>query len=91
MDDGVVINGLPIINDHPRFGGPPNGAELVPYYRDSVAGGPGHFVIVAEGFATFADAIRRKLIQEISLQRPIELDRRKAVTGVGAHRGQEAS
>lgn len=65
VERGVIVNGLPIINDRPRWG-MPNGAELVPFYRDSVAGGPGHFVIVAEGFDTFADAIRRKLVQEIS-------------------------
>jgi len=65
VGSGVVINGLPIINDRPRWG-PPNGAELVPYYRESVAGGEGHFVIVAEGFDTFAAAIKRKLIQEIA-------------------------
>ena len=65
VESGVVINGLPIINDRPRFGRP-NGAELVPYYRDSVAGGPGSFVIVAEGFDTFQAAIKRKLIQEIA-------------------------
>jgi hypothetical protein len=65
VGSGVVINGLPIVNDRPRWG-PPNGAELVPYYRESVAGGEGHFVIVAEGFDTFAAAIKRKLIQEIA-------------------------
>ena len=65
VESGVVINGLPIINDRPRWG-LPNGAELVPYYRDAVAGGPGHFVIVAEGFDTFQAAIKRKLIQEIA-------------------------
>ena len=65
VERGVVINGLPIINDRPRWGRP-NGAELVPFYREQVAGGEGHFVIVAEGFDTFADAIRRKLVQEIS-------------------------
>ena len=65
VERGVVINGLPIINDRPRWGRP-NGEELVPFYRDSVAGGPGHFVIVADGFDTFADAIKRKLVQEIS-------------------------
>ena len=65
VERGVVINGLPIINDRPRFG-LPNGAELVPYYRESVAGGPGHFTIVAEGFDSFADAIRRKLLAEIA-------------------------
>ncbi len=65
VEAGVVINGLPIINDRPRWG-LPNGAELVPYYQQAVAGGPGHFVIVAEGFDSFAAAIKRKLIQEIA-------------------------
>lgn len=65
VEQGVVINGLPIVNDRPRWG-EPNGAQLAPYYRESVAGGPGHFVIVAEGFDTFADAIRRKLLAEIA-------------------------
>ena len=62
---GVVINGLPILNDRPRYG-MASGAELVPYYRDSVAGGAGHFVVVAENFDTFGQAVRRKLIQEIA-------------------------
>ena len=65
VESGITINGLPIINDRPRWGRP-NGAELVPYYRESVAGGAGSFVIVADGFDTFAAAIRRKLIQEIA-------------------------
>lgn len=62
---GVVINGLPIINDRPRFGAS-SGPDLVPYYRENVAGGPGHFVIVAENFDTFGQAVKRKLIQEIA-------------------------
>ena len=63
---GVVINGLPIINERPRFGGPGNGREVVPYYRESVAGGAGSFVIVAENFDTFGQAVKRKMIQEIA-------------------------
>ncbi len=63
--EGVVINGLPIVNDRPNFGAMP-GRELEPYYRESVIGGPGSFLIVAEDFAAFGDAIRRKLIQEIA-------------------------
>jgi hypothetical protein len=63
---GVVINGLPIINERPRFGGYGTGREVVPYYRESVAGGPGSFVIVAETFDTFGQAVKRKLIQEIA-------------------------
>ena len=65
VEDGVVINGLPIINDRPRYG-MASGAELVPYYTDAVVGGPGHFVVVATGFDTFAAAIKRKLILEIA-------------------------
>ena len=65
VDEGVVINGLPIINDRPRYG-MASGTELVPYYTRAVVGGPGHFVEVAESFDTFAAAIRRKLLQEIA-------------------------
>jgi hypothetical protein len=63
--EGVVINGLPILNDRPRYG-MASGQELVPYYTSAVVGGPGHFVIVAQNFDSFAEAIRRKLIQEIA-------------------------
>lgn len=67
VGDGVVINGLPIINDRPRYG-MASGRELVPYYTGAVVGGPGHFVVVATGFDTFAAAIKRKLIQEIAVR-----------------------
>jgi hypothetical protein len=60
----VTINGLPIINRHPRFGRLELNVDQ--YYRDSVIGGPGAFYIVATDFGSFAAAIRRKLIQEIS-------------------------
>ena len=63
--EGVVINGLPIINDRPRYG-MASGMDLVPYYRSAVVGGVGHFVIVAESFDSFAGAVKRKLIQEIA-------------------------
>jgi hypothetical protein len=63
--DGVVINGLPIVNDRPTFGrGPP--IPLDNYYRDSVIGGLGAFMIVAEDFESFGTAVRRKLIREIA-------------------------
>ena len=63
--DGVTINGLPIVNDRPNFGTVP-GRELEPYYREAVIGGPGAFLIVAQDFEAFGDAVRRKLIQEIA-------------------------
>ncbi len=61
--EGITINGLPIVNDLPTFG---RMAPLDDYYRDSVVGGPGAFVVVAEDFETFGVAVRRKLIREIS-------------------------
>lgn len=64
---GVTINGLPIVNERPDFGMIPNGG-LEAYYRDSVIGGPGAFLIVATDFGTFGQAIRRKLIQEIAFR-----------------------
>ncbi len=63
--EGVTINGLPIVNDRPNFGVVP-ARELEPYYREAVIGGPGAFLIVAEDFTTFGEAVRRKLIQEIA-------------------------
>lgn len=65
LDEGVTINGLPIVNDRPNFGVLP-GPDLETYYRASVIGGPGAFLIVAKDFTAFGDAIRRKLIQEIA-------------------------
>jgi hypothetical protein len=54
---GIRINGLPILTLEP---------DLDQYYRQSVIGGPGAFVIPARNYDQFADAILRKLIAEIS-------------------------
>lgn len=54
---GVTINGLPITWIEPG---------LDHYYRDSVIGGPGAFVISVESYDNFADAIVDKLVTEIS-------------------------
>ncbi len=66
---GVVINGLAIINQHPNPGytahtQPPEG--LGEYYKQNVTGGPGSFVITIEDFSTFSEAIVNKLINEIA-------------------------
>jgi hypothetical protein len=63
---GIVINGLPIVNDRPTRWGTPPERDLDLYYRDHVIGGPGAFYIVADGFRSFADAIRTKLVREIA-------------------------
>jgi hypothetical protein len=54
---GVSINGLPILAIE---------FDLEEYYRNNVIGGPGAFVIPAASFETFADAILKKLVIEIS-------------------------
>jgi hypothetical protein len=63
--EGITINGLPILNDRPTFGRPPP-MPLDQYFRESVIGGAGAFVIAAEDFETFGNAVRRKLIREIA-------------------------
>jgi hypothetical protein len=63
--EGITINGLPILNDRPTFGrAPPVPLDI--YYRDSVIGGQGAFMIAAEDFEAFGNAVRRKLIREIA-------------------------
>jgi hypothetical protein len=61
----MTINGLPILNDRPTFGrAPPIPLDI--YYRESVIGGQGAFMIAAEDFEAFGNAVRRKLIREIA-------------------------
>ncbi len=68
---GITINGLAIINDHPvswtyAHVQPPGG--LANYYRENVTGGPGSFVLEIHDFATFGEAITRKLVNEIAVR-----------------------
>jgi uncharacterized protein DUF1194 len=67
---GITINGLPIVNDRLNPFGWPQIPDLDLYYRHCVIGGPGAFLVIAEGFGAFADAIRRKLIFEIAGRAP---------------------
>jgi len=66
---GVTINGLAIINTQASPGftthtQPPGG--LPNYFRENVIGGAGAFLLVVENFETFADAMTRKLVNEIA-------------------------
>jgi hypothetical protein len=54
---GIVINGLPILEREPNLKG---------YYSEHVIGGPGAFVIAAESYETFAEAILKKLVREMA-------------------------
>lgn len=66
----ITVNGLPIVNDRINPFGRRQIPDLDLYYRACVIGGPGAFLVVAEGFGSFAQAIRRKLISEIAGRAP---------------------
>ena len=54
---GITINGLPILALEPN---------LDRYYWDNVIGGPGAFMVTAQTYETFAEAVLKKLITEIA-------------------------
>lgn len=60
---GITINALPILRPED---GRRAGANLEEEYANRIIGGPGAFMVTAEGRATFAQAVRRKLVLEIS-------------------------
>ncbi len=59
--DAVTVNGL-VIN----AGEFEAETQLISFYRDHVIKGPGAFLEIANGFLDFEDAMRRKLIRELS-------------------------
>src|SRR5262245_37775032 len=66
---GVTVNGLVILSEQPLswnadHTNPPGGLEA--YYRNNVIGGPNSFVMVAENFNSFGQAILNKLIAEVA-------------------------
>jgi len=54
---GITINGLAILTEEPW---------LADYYSQNVVGGPSAFVVVAKSFDSFAEAMLRKLVQEVA-------------------------
>jgi hypothetical protein len=69
LAQGVTINGLVILSDtplpwNPDHTNPPGGLDK--YYRSHVVGGPGAFVLVAENFNSFGEAIIKKMIAEVA-------------------------
>lgn len=60
---GITINALPILRPED---GRRAGANLEEEYATRIIGGPGAFMITAEGRASFAETVRRKLVLEIS-------------------------
>jgi len=72
---GVTVNGLPILENGPNPSLDPvdsylpqvgGASTLEDWYRKNVKGGPGSFVLPANGYADFGRAIRQKFVLEIS-------------------------
>ncbi len=66
---GITINGLAILSATPLPWNPEHtnpAGGLTKYYRDNVIGGPGSFVIEANDFSSFGQAIIKKMIAEIA-------------------------
>lgn len=76
---GVTVNGLPILTpDGPEMvtPGAPSTQSYLPeqqsahpletWFRDNVKGGPGSFVLPANGYGDFGRAIRQKFVLEVS-------------------------
>ena len=66
---GVTINGLVILSETPLAWNPDHtnpAGGLENYYRNNVIGGPGAFVMPAEGFNSFGRAIVKKMIAEVA-------------------------
>lgn len=59
---GVTINGLPILALEP---------DLDRHYWSQVVGGPGAFMVGAESYEKFAEAVLKKLITEIAADAPL--------------------
>ncbi|SPH18444.1 hypothetical protein DEA8626_01982 [Defluviimonas aquaemixtae] len=70
LDAGITINGLAILCRRCASGRSGFG-DLEDEFEYLIIGGPGAFVVTADGGAAFADAVKRKLILEISGRRPV--------------------
>lgn len=60
----IVINGLAVLCRH--CSGRPSSYNLEDAFAARIIGGPGSFVVTADNPATFSEAVRKKLILEIS-------------------------
>jgi hypothetical protein len=67
---GMTINGLAILCRDANCGGRPIGYDLEAAFEKTIIGGPGAFVVTAEDRQSFEQAVRRKLILEISDRGP---------------------
>jgi hypothetical protein len=63
---GITINGLAVLCRAAECSGRPVAYDLERAFADLIIGGPGAFVVTADGNASFAEAVRRKLLLEIA-------------------------
>src|SRR3546814_643142 len=70
LDQGIIVNGLPIMLKQGQPSGFFDVADLDLYYEACVIGGFGAFIVTIVDPAEFVTAIRRKLILEIAAARP---------------------
>lgn len=76
VNGGAVINGLPILEGR-------EAQTLAPWFTDNVMGGPGAFVLPAEGYGDFGRAIKQKFVTEISgVAAPTDVTRQASRVGV---------
>ncbi len=68
LEAGITINGLAVLCR--ACNGRPSGPELESQYEERIIGGRGAFVVTAETPDSFAEAVKRKLILEISGTQP---------------------
>jgi len=59
---GIIINGLPILTGDP---------DLDDYYQENVIGGSGSFLIAANNFSDFGNAVTQKIGREIKPDKPV--------------------
>ncbi len=64
IDAGIIINGLAVLCR--ACSGRPVSYDLERAFAETIIGGPGSFIITADGRDQFAAAVRRKLILELA-------------------------
>jgi len=67
---GIVINGLAVLC-RDCWSGRPVTYDLERAFKDRIVGGPGSFVVTADGPRSFAEAVRAKLMLEIAGRWPV--------------------